>query len=152
MNFPISLFLTAGGLFDFDLTFVAEAILFLLLAFVVTFVFLGPVTKQLDERAELINYTLRKSTILLTFGYEKLSNCLELLTLEIAELNRQLKLTRAYTQSHFEEEVNLVQKENGKILSKLKGHLAIQSASILASITPDFNRFIDAFFIKKFQS
>ena len=64
MNFPISLFLTAGGLFDFDLTFVAEAILFLLLAFVVTFVFLGPVTKQLDERAELINYTLRKSTIL----------------------------------------------------------------------------------------
>jgi F0F1-type ATP synthase membrane subunit b/b' len=152
MNFPISLFLTAGGLFDFDLTFVAEAILFLLLAFVVTFVFLGPVTKQLDERAELINYTLRKSTILLTFGYEKLSNCLELLTLEIAELNRQLKLTRTYTQSHFEEEVNLVQKENGKILSKLKGQLAIQSASILASITPDLNRFIDAFFTKKFQS
>jgi hypothetical protein len=67
-------------------------------------------------------------------------------------LNRQLKLTRTYTQSHFEEEVNLVQKENGKILSKLKGQLAIQSASILASITPDFNRFIDAFFIKKFQS
>jgi hypothetical protein len=63
--------LNESGLFDFDLI-VAEAILFIILALFVTFAFITPITKQLDERAEFINYTLRKSNILLTFGYEKL--------------------------------------------------------------------------------
>jgi hypothetical protein len=94
MDLYTSFLLNAGGLFDFDLTFVAEGGLFLLLAFVVTFVFLGPIRKQLDERAEFINYTLRKSTILLAFGYEKLSDCVGILSEEITELNRQLKLTK----------------------------------------------------------
>ena len=80
MNFPITFFLSGGGLFDVDLTFVAEAVLFLILSLVVTFGFLAPVSKQLNQRAELINFTLRKSTILLTLGYEKLSNCIDLLT------------------------------------------------------------------------
>ena len=69
MNFSVTFYLNAGGLFDFDLTIAAEAILFIILALVVTFVFISPISKQLDERAEFINYTLRKSTILLNFGY-----------------------------------------------------------------------------------
>ena len=73
MNFPITLILN-GGLFDFDLTFVIQAILFTILALVTTNVFLSPISKQLDERSEFINYTLRKATILLTFGYEKFIN------------------------------------------------------------------------------
>jgi hypothetical protein len=48
--------------------------------------------------------TLRKSNILLTFGYEKLSECIGLLTQETTEMNRQMKLTRSFTNSHFEEE------------------------------------------------
>jgi uncharacterized membrane protein len=67
MNFPITFAINASGLFDFDLTFPTEALLFLILATVVTFIFLSPISKQIDERAEFINYTLRKSTILLTF-------------------------------------------------------------------------------------
>ena len=67
MNFPITLLLNSG-LFDFDLTFIAEATLFTILAFVTTNVFLSPISKQLDERSEFINYTLRKATILLTFA------------------------------------------------------------------------------------
>jgi hypothetical protein len=105
MNFPISFLLNAGGLFDFDLTFVAEGTLFLFLALIVTFVFVSPVAKQLDERAEFINYTLRKATILLTFGYEKLVGCVGLLTEEIGEMNRQIKLTKNYTNSNFETEI-----------------------------------------------
>lgn len=148
----ISFLLNAGGLFDFDLTFVAEGILFLLLAFVVTFVFIAPISKQLDERAELINYTLRKSTILLTFGYEKLSNCVNLLTQEMTELNRQVKLTRSYTNDAFEAEISSVQKENLTILSQLKGQLAIKSAYLLANISSELVSFTDAFFVKKFKS
>jgi hypothetical protein len=152
MNFPITFVLNAGGLFDFDLTFVAEASLFLFLALIVTFVFVSPIAKQLDERAEFINYTLRKATILLTFGYEKLVGCVGLLTEEIGEMNRQIKLTRNYTNSNFEDEVALVQKENLKLLSKLKGDLSIKSAYIFSNITTDLISLTDKFFAKKFQS
>ena len=152
MNFLGTFLLTAGGLFDFDLTFVAEAILFILLALVVTFVFISPVSKQLDARADFINYNLRKATILLTFGYEKLVGCVGLLTEEIGEMNRQIKLTKSYTNENFENEILVVQKENLKLLSKLKGDLSIKSAFIFSGMTNDLTSMTDKFFIKKFQS
>jgi hypothetical protein len=152
MNFSVTFYLNAGGLFDFDLTIAAEAILFIILALVVTFVFISPISKQLDERAEFINYTLRKSTILLNFGYETLSNCVGLLTDEVNELNRQIKLTKSSTDTHFEAEVTSVQKENAILLSKLKGELSIKSAYLFSNITSELLSLTDKFFIKKFQS
>jgi hypothetical protein len=145
-------FLLNGGLFDFDLTFLAEGILFLLFSLVVTFVFLVPVGKQLENRSEFIDFNLRKSTILLMFGSQKLSNCLELLTNEISELNRQLKLTKNYTVLNFENEIAFVQKENGKLLSKLKGELSIKSAYFFANLVKDLGKVIENFFSQKFQS
>jgi hypothetical protein len=152
MNFSRTFLLNAGGLFDFDLTFAAEAVLFIILALVVTFAFINPITKQLDERADFINYTLRKSTILLTLGYEKLITSVGLLTEEIGEMNRQLKLTSNFTNSNFESEVVLVQQENSKLLSQLKGDLSIKSAYIFSSISKDLVILTDKFFEKKFQS
>jgi len=152
MTFSTNSFLTAGGLFDFDLTFVAETILFIILALVVTFVFLNPVSKQIDSRTEFINFTLRKSTFLLTKGYEKLSSCVGFLTSEVAELNRQMKMTREYTNVNFEEEILFVQKENSKLLSKLKGDLSIQSAYLFSNVTSELNSLSEEFFAKKFQA
>jgi hypothetical protein len=152
MNFSGTFFLNESGLFDFDLTFVAEGILFIILALVVTFAFVAPITKQLDERTEFINFNLRKSTILLTYGYEKLSECINLLTKEINEMNRQLKLVKNYTNTNFEEEVLFVQKQNGKILSKLKGDLSIKSAYLFSNIRTELISLTDSFFIKKFKS
>jgi hypothetical protein len=152
MNFFGSLFISASGLFDFDLTFPAEASLFIILALVVTFVFISPISKQIDTRAEFINYNLRKSVIILTFGYEKLSKCVELLTKEIDELNRQIKLVKNYTNSEFEEELFSIQNKNAKILSKLKGDLAIKSAYLFSNINNDLVSLADTFFIKKFES
>ena len=152
MTFSGTFFLTASGLFDFDLTFVAETILFIILALVVTFIFLNPISKQLDERADFINFNLRKSTILLTFGYEKLSECVGLLTSEVTEMNRQIKLTKSYTNSNFEEEVLLVQKKNSLLLSKLKGDLSIKSAYLFSNVTSELIALTNSFFTKKFQS
>ena len=152
MTFSATSFLTAGGLFDFDLTFVAESTLFIILALVVTNVFINPITAQLDSRAEFINFNLRKSTILLTFGYERLSECIGLLTKEVSELNRQIKLTREYTNTNFEEEVLSVQKQNSKLLSKLKGDLSIKSAYLFSNVTSELISLTDSFFAKKFQS
>ena len=152
MNFTTTFFLSESNLFDFDLTFPAELTLFFLLALVVTFKFIAPISKEIDERAEFINYTLRKSTILLTFGYERLSECILLLTDEINELNRQIKLTRNFSNSNFETEVAEVQKANVKILSKLKGDLSIKSGFLFSNITNELVSLTDKFFVKKFQS
>ena len=152
MTFSATSFLTAGGLFDFDLTFLAETTLFIILALAVTNVFINPISAQLDSRAEFINFTLRKSTILLTFGYERLSECIGLLTKEVSELNRQIKLTREYTNTNFEEEVLSVQKQNSKLLSKLKGDLSIKSAYLFSNVTSELISLSDRFFAKKFQS
>jgi len=152
MNFSTTFLINASGLFDFDLTFPSEALLFLILATVITNVFLSPISNQLDERAEFINYTLRKSTILLTFGYEKLTTCVGLLTEEIDEMNRQVKLVRNYTNSKFEEELTVIQNENLNILSQLKGDLAIKSAYLFSNVTNDLAALTDKFFENKFQS
>jgi hypothetical protein len=152
MIFSNSFLLNAGGLFDFDLTFVAEAVLFIILALVVTFAFVNPISKQIDERAEFINFTLRKSTILLTFGYEKLTSCVGLLAEEIGEMNRQLKSTKNYTNSKFETEISTVQKENAKLLGKLKMDLSVKSAYIFSNLTTELVTLTDKFFAKKFQS
>ena len=152
MIFSTNIFLNKSSLFDFDVTFIAELSLFTLLALIVTFKFIAPISKEIDARAEFINYNLRKSTILLTFGYDRLSDCVSLLTEEIAEMNRQVKLTRIYCNTNFEEEVLAVQKANVKLLSKLKGDLSIKSAVLFSNISKDLISLTDKFFIKKFQS
>ena len=67
-------------------------------------------------------------------------------------MNRQIKLTRNFCNSSFEEEVLLFQKENSKILSELKGDLAIKSAFLFSNITNDLISITDKFFTKKFLS
>jgi hypothetical protein len=151
MLFSETFVLNESGLFDFDFTFVIEAIEFILFSLVVTFCFISPISKQLDERAEFINTTLRKSTILLTFGYEKLITCIGLLTSEINELTRQLKLTKTYSNEKFETQVFFVQQQNTKILSKLKGDLSIKSAYLFSNITNELNSLTNTFFSKKFK-
>ena len=144
--------LALSTLFDFDLTFPAELALFTIWALVVTFKFIAPISKEIDDRADFINYTLRKSTILLTLGYEKLINSVGLLTEEIGEMNRQMKLTRSYVNSQFENEVLSAQKENSLLLSKLKGDLSIKSAYLFSNLSKDLVTITDKFFDKKFQS
>lgn len=147
-----SFFVGVNGLFDFDLTFPSEALLFLLLSGVVTFFFLTPISKQLDERAEFIEHALKKSIILVTFGYEKISNSVGILVEEMEELNRQIKLVKSFTNRKFEDEVDNLQKENGTILRKLKGDLTIQSAFVFSTLTTELNSVTEKFFIQKFQA
>jgi len=145
-------FVSSSGLFDFDLTFPTQALLFLILSFAVTFFFISPISKQLDARAQFINYNLRKSTILLAFGYEKLSKCVGLLAEEIDEMNRQVKLVKDYTNHQFDSEVELIQQENLDILNELKGDLTIKSAFIFETVTKDLDTRTESFFSQRFQS
>jgi len=105
-----------------------------------------------QNKCEFIDFNLRKSTILLNFGYKKLAKSVELLTEEISELNRQVKLTKSYSSTNFENEVATIQQENSKLLSKLKGELSVKSAYLFANIANELTSITETFFIKKFQS
>ena len=152
MIFPITFLINANGLFDFDLTFPTEAFLFIILALVVTFVFLVPISKQIDARSEFINFNLRKSNILVNFGYEQISQSVGLLTEEVEELNRQISLVKKYTYSNFEKEIFFAENESLSILSKLKGDLAIKAAFIFSNLTNDLGSITNLFFTKRFKS
>jgi len=151
MIFLETFVLNESGLFDFDLTFFAETAEFVFLSVIVTFSFISPISKQLDERAEFINTNLRKSLLLVTFGYEKLTFCVELLTSEISEMVRQVKLIKTYCNENFENEVLYVQKENGKLLSKVKGDLSIKSAYLFSNIINELTSISNTFYSKKFK-
>lgn len=151
MIFLETFVLNESGLFDFDLTFFAETAEFVFLSVIVTFSFISPISKQLDERAEFINTNLRKSLLLVTFGYEKLTFCVELLTSEISEMVRQVKLIKTYCNENFENEVLYVQKENGKLLSKVKGDLSIKSAYLFSNMINELTSISNTFYSKKFK-
>jgi hypothetical protein len=67
-------------------------------------------------------------------------------------MNRQIKLTKDYTNVSFEAEVLTAQQENAKLLNKLKGDLFIKSAFIFSNITTDLMKLTDQFFVKKFKT
>jgi hypothetical protein len=143
--------LSKSGLFDFDLTFFTETAEFIFLSFIVTFFFISPISKQLDERAEFINKNLRKSMFYITYSYEKIIFSVGLLTSEITELTRQVKLLKTYSYENLENEVFIVQQEIGKLLSKLKGDLSIQSAYLFSNLLNEVVSLSDMFYSKKFK-
>ena len=152
MNLSNIFFLSGRGLFDFDLTFVVEEFLFLLLSWVVTFIFISPISKQINHRAAIINYNFHRSAIILTLGDEKISTCLNLLAKEIKELNRQSKLVKDYTQVSFDNEIVSIQKKNALILNKLKGDLSKKSAVFLSVLNIELITLTETFFVQKFQT
>jgi len=145
-------FLTAGGLFDFDFTFFAEAFLFISFSFIVTSVFLNPISKQLTERSQYINYHIRKATFYLACSSSIFSKTLLFLTKESNELNRQLKVTQTFTKNQFDNEISLVQNYSFELLKKVKGTLAIQSAYLLKQSNKDLVKLTNNFFDQQFLS
>jgi len=146
-----SFFLNVNGLFDFDLTFLTEALLFFFLSLIITFFFISPISETLEKRAEFIEEEIKKSIIFLNFGSESLIKCVQLLVEEIDELNRQLKTLKTIINDKFEVEVISVQKENINLLNELKGDLTIKSAFLFSTLIKDANSLTDKFFAQKFQ-
>lgn len=150
VSFPF--FLTAGGLFDFDLTFLAEILLFGILSLAVTSLFLSPISTILSDRAKDVNRKLLKASVLVTVGYTRFSQTLQFLTSELKELNRQIELTKTYGTMVFEEEFTCVESEKDELLQELKQTLSNDSASLFWKISDTVTLLTDTFFAKKFKS
>ena len=140
-----SILVNSSGLFDFDLTFPIEAFFFFLFSLVVTFFFLSPISDLLKKRIKLLEYTFRKSTILISLGYDNLEISLTLLLTEIEELNRQKKILIKQLNKSFEQEIFLLQKENKKILSELKKKVLKRSAIIFSSFSPELEKLVNLY-------
>jgi F0F1-type ATP synthase membrane subunit b/b' len=139
-------------LFDFDLTFLSEIILFLFFSVIVTFFFLAPISSILKFRTEVVNEQLTTASLLLTFGNEKLFQNTKMIRKEIAELTRQLNLVKNTSTSLFETEISDFQQKNTRLLKKLKGNLALKSSVLIQKITKNLTSLTDTFFHTKFQS
>jgi hypothetical protein len=152
MNISITFLLNTNGLFDFDFTFLTEAFLFLLFSFIVSNLFLSPISKQIELRNDFIDYTINKSIILLDFGYEILLNSIEILKDEINEISRQNKIIKCEANNKFESEIIFIEKDNLNLLMKVKKNLTIKSVFLISNFKTNFNTLIIQFFNKKFQS
>lgn len=141
--------ISASGLFDFDYTLPAEALLFLVLAGVITSVFLLPISAQLDLRQELIDFKLKKSLLILRLAREKVGNTTTLLSEEVFELNRQLTFLSLYANAKLEDGISMIKDENAQILSNFQSILIIRSAYIFSKLAIELDNLVSKFFINK---
>jgi hypothetical protein len=144
-------FLSASGLFDFDLTFPLEALLFFFFSLIVNKFFLSPIAKLLKKRTEFLEVTSKKSVFLVTLGHEKLYTCIQLVKEEVDEMLRQINLVKDYSNQEFEKQFLSNQKTNLKILKEGKRNLLIKSSFLFSYLASDFNKFTENFFIQKFK-
>ena len=147
-----SYYLAASGLFDFDLTFFTEALLFLILSFFVTFTFLSPISKQLNLREDFINFNIKKSVLLLNLANDELINLANILIDEVSEMNRQKAFIKEQIDSKFEKNILNLRKNSLFLLANTKGKLGIKSAFLLSELNKEFTYLINDFFEKKFNS
>lgn len=146
-----SFYISSSGLFDFDLTFVIEGILFLFLSYVVTNSFLIPISDQIHSRADFINYNLKKTALLFTFGNDNLKNLISLVIKEENEINRQKRILDQRTAALFEKESLRMQNKTNHVLIEFKRNIAIKFAIVLSNLEDNLTYLTNEFFYKKFN-
>jgi hypothetical protein len=151
MLFLTSFCISSSGLFDFDLTFVIEGILFLFLSYVVTNSFLIPVSDQIHSRADFINYNLKKTSLLFNFGNESLKNLVSLVIQEENEMSRQKRILDQRTRVFFEKETLTMQNKATNVLIQFKRNLAIKFAVLFSNLEENLTYLTNEFFYKKFE-
>lgn len=144
-----TLLFAVNGLFDFDLTFPLEALLFAFFSFFLTSFFLNPLSKQINQREIFLEYGLKKAILFFNLGYEELTSCIEIVTDEIEELERQTSRCKEILSEKFEKEILTLQKESSQIVTEAKGELKIRSTYLFPVFLPEFSKTTDFFFIKK---
>ncbi len=151
MSIKSSFFLGLNGLFDFDLTFLSEALLFLILSIVVTNFFLLPISDQIEKRNAYISYNIKKMDIIISLAYERIQESIEIIFKEIEELNRQTKLVSNYSKMKFEQKIKEIEKENQNLIIKAKASLISQSAENFKNLSMNANDLAESFFKEKFN-
>lgn len=145
-----SFFISNNGLFDFDFTFLSEAFLFLLLSISITNFFLLPISKQIEERKNYINYNIRKFDILINLASETIQDSISIILDETKELMRQNNLVKTYSKTKFENEIEKIQDENEQLLRKVKVSFLIKSAEKFSFLNKEINEITESIFQNKF--
>lgn len=141
MNIPINttFLVSQSGFFDFDLTFLIEALFFLLLACATTFFFIRPISNILELRATSIELNIKKSALLIFLGSENLSVILAILLEEIQEMNRQRDVAIESLEACLNKEIKFVENSNLSLLKNLQGNLFIKSAHAFSLVSEEIS-------------
>ncbi len=143
-------FLANSGLFDFDITFFSQALLFLILSLTVTKFFLEPISKSIENRNAYIKYNLDKIDILIGLASETFEKSIALILEEKKELNRQNTLVKSYLKKKIEKEIQIIQEENQNLIQKVKTSLLLQNIEKVNSLNKSINDIAESFFQKNF--
>lgn len=150
MNF--SFLISTSGLFDFDFTFFIQAFLFFILALAITFFFLIPISKTLEERSKFINFNLFKSLIIIEFAYEQLIKSITLLSNESIELEREFTILNNELIKKFEQEFLLIKLQNTKLIKIIRGKQLFETIKNYHFLIPEIQTISTSFFKNYIQS
>lgn len=129
-----SFFLGSNGLFDFDLTFFLQALIFFLFSLIVTNIFLLPISENLKKRSNIITLANQKSVIYLGFIFEKISFSLNFFKENKIELNRKIKLFENSTNLIFEGEQKLFENHISSFLNLIEKTFIFKSIYLLSTL------------------
>jgi hypothetical protein len=146
----MSFFLSASGLFDFDLTFFLEALLFALFSLVVNFFFLSPLSLELKERSAYLEFSQKTAVFGLITAQENLCTSLAIFLEEAEESARQLALFKTYTTKKLEPLLPFFQASNLELLNEAKGKVFNATAQSFSSLAFDVEELTKNFFFSKF--
>jgi hypothetical protein len=130
-----SFFLCSNGLFDFDLTFFLQALIFFLFSLIVTNIFLLPISENLKKRSKLINLTNQKSVVYLTLIFDKISFSLNLFKDQKIELNREIKIFENSIKLKFNSEQKIFEDRIFSFLTSLEKSFFFKSIYLLSNLT-----------------
>lgn len=145
-----SFFISTNGLFDFDFTFLSEALLFLLLSISISNFFLLPISKQIDERKNYVNYNIRKLDILIDLASENINELIAFIFEENKELSRHQSIVKNYSKARFEKEISNIQNINESLLKKVKTSFFIQSSKKFSLLNKEIKEVAESIFQNKF--
>jgi len=135
MKFLNSFCICSNGLFDFDITFFLQALIFFLFSLIITNIFLLPISENLKKRSNLISLTNQKSVIYLNLIFEKISLSLNLFKSQKNEITRELRIYDNYIKQKFSSEQKIFEDNIFNFIIKLEKSFFFKSIYLLSNLT-----------------
>lgn len=135
--------LSANGLFDFDLTFFLQALIFLIFSLIVTNFFLLPISDIIAKRTEIVALNNQKAAILLSLVAEKIFFCLNFNKNQKKEYLRQIKKFEIALDGYIGAQENAFQNKIETLLSLADKSFLYSSIALVSKLSNSIEKTLE---------
>lgn len=135
--------LSANGLFDFDLTFFLQALIFLIFSLIVTNFFLLPISDIIAKRTEIVALNNQKAAILLSLIAEKIFFCLNFNKNQKKEYLRQIKKFEIALDGYIGAQENAFQSKIETLLSLADKSFLYSSIALVSKLSNSIEKTLE---------